>query len=425
MLFLPHARDCGSNRVMAQSGYVSWQRLIGVCKYVIIACILLALFIGTSVSALASDKMSVRELLKFKYSILAVQDLEQQGLLTPEEAETAIAEYVTQASRSAGSPLSLSDILSIPDSALYPGPQTLTPLQQFAGMIDFLRIMLVLGIIAIAGAVGYLFKYYVKKLIQLLKNIPLVAYELVFYATSLGSGVLGWFLSEPMHQYIGLLACLLFVAALGFSASQRRYIDNGFRFTVIVFVVWTPIALLFKSPVIGFLAVGALLTMFSFRVFLTPYGPGYRDEITIRRATIAAFIVLALFIGLRLLGDLLPWLVIFEPGALFLGSLVGYVGLLILSSHHYDKKRYWAFQFVAVTAGVGALFFGSVFLIDELQKIGGTFFVVYCIVKLMEIPTRSQPAFALLVATVSALTIAFCWFALTHQELFQRFLFMP
>jgi hypothetical protein len=152
----------------------------------------------------------------------------------------------------------------------------------------------------------------------------------------------------------------------------------------------------------------------------------------VERATIAAFEVLALFIGLRLIGALLPALAVFELGALFLGSLIGYAGLLILSSRWYvgrgdggDNIKYLAFQGVAIIAGVGALFFGSVFHIDELQKIGGTFFVLYCIAKLTEIPTRSWPAFALLIAIVGIITISFCWLALTHQETFRQFLFIP
>src|SRR5205807_6922097 len=132
--------------------------------------------------------------------------------------------------------------------------------------------------------------------------------------------------------------------------------------------------------------------------------------------------------GLRLVGALLPALAIFEFGALFLGSLVGYAGLLVLSSRWFEggyDKKYWAFQGVAIIAGVGALFFGSVFHIDELQKIGGTFFVLYCIDKPLELPTRSITAFALLIAIVGIITICFCWFALTHQELLQQFLFIP
>lgn len=377
-------------------------------------------------AAFAQARDNTPNIVEAKHSIMTIQELERHGLITHAEAEKSIAYYLAQASRTAGHTLTLNEIMATPD----PTPQQLTPLQQFAGAIDFLRIVLVLSIVATAGAMAYLFKYSVEKLLLLLRSVPVIAYEIVFYAASLGCTIWGWLLAEPMHNYIGLLGCLLFAGALGFSAYRHRYLASGFRFSIILFLVWTIAALLFENPFIGFIAIGALLSALSFRILLTPYGLGFRDEITVERATVAAFEVLALFIGLRLVGALLPALAVFEVGALLLGSLIGYSGLLILSSRWHEgrrgyDKRYWAFQGVAIIAGVGALFFGSIFHIDELQKIGGTFFVLYCIAKLTEIPTRSRPAFALLIAIIGIITISFCWLALTHQETFRQFLFIP
>ncbi len=386
--------------------------------------IVLALFVLLTHVAFAQTNDNIPQIIQIKHSILTIQELEQQGLLTPAEADRSIAYYVAQASKAAGHHLTLQQIMATPD----PVPQTLTPLQEFAGAIDFLRIILVLAVLAVVGAVVYLFRYYVVKLLQLLKNVPVVVYEMVFYAASLGCGIWGWLLPEPMHGSLGLSACLLFAGALGFSASHHRYLADGFHFSIILFLVWTIAALLLGSSFIGFIAVGALLSALGFSVLITPlcYGFGFRDETTLGRATVAAFAVLALFIGLRLVGALLPALAVFEFGALFLGSFVGYTGLLISSSRWYaDKKNYWAFQVVTIIAGVGALFFGSVFHINELQKIGGTFFVLYCIEKLMEIPAKSKPAFALLLAIVGILTIGFCWFSLVHPDLFRQWLFLP
>ncbi len=345
------------------------------------------LFILMTPVAFAQSNDSAPDPVTIKHAIITIQELEQQGIITHDQAEKSIAYYLAKASRATGHTLTLNEIMATPD----PTPQQLTPLQQFAGAIDFVRIILVLGIIATVGAVAYLFKRSVEKLLRLLKNVPVVVYEGVFYAASLGCGIWGWLLAEPMHQYIGLSGCLLFVGALGFSAHRHRYLASGFRFSSILFLVWTLAALLFGSSFIGFIAVGALLSALSFRILLTPYGLGFRDEITVRRATVAAFEILALFIGLRLVGALLPALAVFEFGALFLGSLVGYTGLLILSSRWHERrydKKYLAFQGVAIIAGVGALFFGSVFHIDELQKIGGTFFVVYFIVKLCGVTNK-------------------------------------
>ena len=386
----------------------------------------IAMFILMTHVAFAQANDNIPGIVRIKHSIMTIQELEQRGILTHAEAEKSIAYYIAQASKAAGRTLTLNEIMATPD----PTPQKLTPLQEFAGAIDFLRVIMVLGIIAVVGAVAYLFRYYVEKLLRLFLSVPVVVYEMMFYAASLGCGIWGWLLPEPMHNYIGLLACLLFAGALGFSASYRRHLAHVSLFSILLFLVWAPAAILFGSSFIGFFAVGALLSALGFNILVRAVFESirFRDTTVIGSATFAAFMVLALFIGLRLVGALIPALAVFEFGALFLGSFVGYWGLLISSSRWYgrdQRERYWGFQVVAIIAGIGALFFGSVFQIGELQKIGGTFFVLYCIAKILEIPTRSRPAFALLIAVVGTITICFCWFALTHQELFRQWLFLP
>jgi hypothetical protein len=387
-------------------------------------CLFIGLFLLKPPVAFAQTNDTGSTIVATKHSILTIEELEQQGLISQSEAQQSIAYYIAEASRAAGHTLTLQQILATPD----PTPQTLTSLQEFAGTINFLNVILLLGSIATVGALGYLFQHYVGKLLRILKRITVVAYEAVFYAASLGCGVWAWFLPEPMHSSLGLCASLLFAGALGFSANHHKFLANIFRFSSILFLVWTSAALFFDSSLIGFIAIGALLSALGFSIIITPlcYGFGFRDKATVGRTTLAAFLVLILFIALRLFSAFLPVLSIFAFGALFLGSFVGYTGLLISSSRWYKgKKRYWLFQIVTILAGIGALFFGSVLRIDELLKIGGTFFVLYCLEKLMEVPTKSKPAFALLAATVGIITICFCWFALSHQELLQSFLFIP
>lgn len=394
-------------------------------KLTMVFGLIMALLILTTHMAFAQTNDNTPTISRIKQSIVTVQELEQQGLISQVEADQAIAYYITQASQAAGHRLTLNEILATPE----PVPQQLTPLQEFAGAIDFLRVIMVLGIIAVAGAVSYLFKYYLKKLLQFLRDIPIVLYEIIFYAASLGSGLGGWFLPEPMHGAIGLLACLFFASALSFSTSYRRVLAHSFLFSLLLFLAWAPAAILFSSSLIGFLAIGALLTMLGFNELVNIFFASlrFRQKTVVENATLAAFLVLALFIGLRVYGGLIPMLAVFESGALFLGSLIGFGGLLIVSNRWYNRQRekYWVFQVVAIIAGLGALFFGSIFQISELQKIGGTFFVIYCLVKIADTPTRSRPAFALLIAVIGSISICFCWFALTHQELFRQWLFLP
>jgi hypothetical protein len=400
------------------------------------------------------------QLAQIKHSIITVQDLEQRELMTPSEAGKAIAFYVAQASQLVGHPMTVPQILAVPD---FP-QQALTPLQEIAGAITFFNVMLVLAIIAVGGAFIYLFKHYMRLLFRILAHVPILVYELTFYGASLGSALIGWWLPVPMHQSLALLACVLFAGALAFSVSYRRELAHVFIIAIILFLVWTPMAMLFSSPFVGFFAVGALLAALGWNdvVLWVINGLGAqvhsRSYQHIEHATLAGFVVLALFVIMRLLSGFVPVLSVFTPGSVILGGVFGFGGLLALSDRWYSRRstasierregetdeeytarweqarrqernvhrqHYWGFQVVSIVAGIGALFFGSVLQISELQKIGGTFFVIYLLIKLAEIPTRSRLMFAWLVIGAGTLTVGFCWFALTHPELFRVWLFLP
>lgn len=421
------------------------------------ACVLL-LFLTQVVGAQRLDTSS--QLAQIKHSIITVQELEQQKLITPSEADTAIAFYVTQASQLAGRPMTVQKMLAVPD----PAQQSLTPLQEFAGAITFLNVMLIIAIIAVGGALIYLFKHYMRILFRLLTYVPLLVYELAFYATSCAAALIGWWLPAPMHQSLALLACVLFAGALAFSVRYRHVLAHVFLIALILFLVWTPMALLFASPFVGFLAVGALLAALGWNDLalwaINGLGAHVHSRFSqhLEHATLAGFVVLTLFVGTRLLSNVAPILAIFTLGSVLLGSVFGLGGLLLLSGRWYPRrphtrvgrregetddeqaarqeqihqqerniyrKQYWGFQIVSIVAGIGALFFGSLLQISELQKIGGTFFIVYLLVKLAEIPTRSRLMFAWLVVGTGALTVGFCWFALAHPELFRTWLFLP
>lgn len=419
----------------------------------LVAAYALMLFLTQVAGAQSLDTSG--QLVQIKHSIITVQDLEQRGLMTPSEADKAIAFYVAQASQLVGYQMTVQQILAVSDLS----QQSLTPLQEFAGAITFLNVMLVLAIIAVGGAFIYLFKHYMRILFHILVHVPMLVYELTFYVASLSSALIGWWLPVPMHQSLALLACVLFAGALAFSVSYRRELAHVFIIAMILFLVWTPMAMLFTSPCIGILAVGALFAALGWNDFvlwvINELGARVRSGFSqqIEHATLAGFVVLTLFVSIRLLSGLVPRLTVFALGSVILGSVFGFGGLLVLSDRwyypryntrvkrregetddkfaarrkqaHQEVQRYWGFQIVSIVAGIGALFFGSVLQISELQKIGGTFFVIYLLVKLVEIPTRSRLMFAWLVVGTGVLTVGFCWFALAHPELFRAWLFLP
>lgn len=143
-------------------------------------------------------------------------------------------------------------------------------------------------------------------------------------------------------------------------------------------------------------------------------------------ASAAAFAILTAYVIARALGADPSILRMFEGGALFLGSFVGYLGLLITSSRWYDGKsrNYVLFQFGTIAAGVAALFVGSYFGISELQKIGGTFFVLYLLEKIIEIPARSARGYAAVGLVASLAIFGFCMYVKHDPETLRPYVFM-
>ena len=81
------------------------------------------------------------------------------------------------------------------------------------------------------------------------------------------------------------------------------------------------------------------------------------------------------------------------------GYFVFYLGMLTMSSKYWSYEssspdgsytlnwgKYLAMQFLTFCAGVGALYIGSIYQIDLLMGIGGTFFVLYLLEKWYDLP---------------------------------------
>jgi hypothetical protein len=78
----------------------------------------------------------------------------------------------------------------------------------------------------------------------------------------------------------------------------------------------------------------------------------------------------------------------FRYGALFMGTFVYYLGLLILASRYYNARRgnYALMQAVTIVSGIAAFYLGATLDIGPLLGIGGTFFVLYLLEKYTELP---------------------------------------
>lgn len=399
-------------------------------KYVLtVLCALVVTFFSGVSSAQSADNATVR-LAAAKHGVIALQDSADAGIITRGQAEEGTKRYLSQAKEAAGKDVTVEELMAVPEPASAAAQPQLTALQRFAGLITFVNVLWVLAIGVGVASFAFLFGSFVKDLIKALKNVPLEFYEFTFYAGSVGLAVYGRTLSADVAPYVGLTGCLLFGAALLFTAKAHQSLKlGGAGVSAILFVAWTAAAVVYGSPMLGFIAVAALLSALGFSVIVSPlcYCIGFKDNAALGKATSAAFVMLALAVGIRVAKARVPALATFEDGALFLGSFVGYLGLLIASSRWYDGKdrNYVLFQVVTIVAGIAALFVGSVFGIGELQKIGGTFFVLYLTEKMIEIPAKSARGYAAVGLVASAVIFGFSMYVKSNPESVRPFLFMP
>lgn len=360
-------------------------------------------FISPAVAAELSN-LDIAHLNQYRAGIEALVDSADAGVITASQAEQGTKRYLGLAKEVDAKYGSRVELLS------FTGPNTkivkteLTSLQKFAGWITFTNILYIFGTVIGVLSVMYLCWDFITAFLRIFVEIPLIVYEVLLYASSAGMMGAGLVYSLPvMGPYIAFTGCLFLAGAIVLSAKLRNVEPSEFRFFTILFVVFAPMAILHDSSWIGFLSVGALMGMLGFSMAVTPlcYAVGFKDEDSIGTATAAAFYILLAFVLYRIFLPTAPYVHVFESGALFLGSFVGYLGLLIMASKWYKESTYALMQVVIIVAGVGALFIGSVFDIGELQKIGGTFFTLYLIEKVLEIPVRSARGYAVLGLMIS------------------------
>lgn len=395
-------------------------------KTVIVFLCALTLMLGASTAFGAENKYEpevMQKLFDCKYKIHALQDLAHDGVITKMQAETGINDYLKKAKEAAGHEITMNEIL------LLETPQTktaeLTALQKFAGYITMVNIFWVIGICLGVVCFGYLAIHYCARLIELFKEIPVIVYEFIFYLASIGFMIYGYSMDPGIGPYVSLTGCLGLAGAMTFTISMRKIRADEAGFFFILFVVYTIAALFLKSQLIGFASVIALMGALGFSAAVIPFGYaiGFKDDESLGRATAAAFVMLAAFVAMRVLGQNVQFFQYFERGALFMGSFVGFLGLLIASNRWCSREGTYLYrQLVVIVAGVLALVVGSIWQIGELQKIGGTFFVLYLVEKPFEIPVNEAKSYAFIGLFVSAMIWLGCLYAKSHPELANTFL---
>eukprot|EP00918_Siedleckia_nematoides_P098441 GHVU01215430.1.p1 GENE.GHVU01215430.1~~GHVU01215430.1.p1 ORF type:complete len:298 (-),score=16.64 GHVU01215430.1:189-1082(-) len=252
---------------------------------------------------------------------------------------------------------------------------------------------------------------------------------------------------------VAFAGCLLLPGAMATSNRLHAIFTSESKFFGVLFIVWSVIAVVYKSSSIGFISVVALMATLGFSSsIVNPASAmlGFSRKEQIGRWASVAFCVLHLVVAGKMLESegLFPALtVVFEREAILLSSIVGYTGLLVSSSKHYysffklagspaaNSEEHIGFphymmsfnylfrQFVSLSAGIWSLLVGSSFHIPLLQKVGGTFTAIFILVKMLEFPADSLRDYAWRGVLMSAL-IYVCLWAVRYIPALQIYFFV-
>lgn len=305
----------------------------------------------------------------------------------------------------------------------------LTRLQYFAGFVSALNFWYVFSVVLGVVCACILFGRFLRWVVEIFRLIPVEVYEAFGYLLALGLIASGYWLSPVNEHWTSLIGCLLIGGMILLTSAIHELEGNFARFCTTLWVLWSAVAIFYGNEYVGFIAVAALMSALGFSAWVVPFGYviGFRDDTALTRSTPVAFFILALFVAFRAVeqvnGYQVPYVGVFESGALWLGSFVGYLGLLIASNSRYTARApYIIMQIVTIAAGALAIFVGNMLGISELLGVGGTFFVLYMIEKPFDIKAESLTAWAWIGLTTAIAVGTGVWWAQNHLDIVRPYL---
>ncbi|HLO83805.1 MAG TPA: hypothetical protein VK203_02165 [Nostocaceae cyanobacterium] len=344
----------------------------------------------------------IQQLTEIKYNLSTLNDLEMRGVINNETVQSERKYYLNKAKILTNSPLTPEQITNLLEKYQTQEISTPTTWQKFTGFFNFVNIIWIASTILLLIAVGWLISIYI---LPILFAIPAGFYEFLIYVACLLSISLGLTFTQDISEFIALPGCLGLVGALAFTEVlhqetlnnfyEQNKIDRTSVYPLILFIIWSAVAVIYHSAIIGFIAILALEVFLGFSVLVMPlcYFIGFQDREVIPVATAASFFLMAFYLAVKLTKTDISYLNVFTTGALFLGTFVYFIGLLILSSKWHGHKSKWHYaglQLLTIVSGVAAIFIGSVWQVSQLNGIGGTFFFLYLLEKYWELPWKKE-----------------------------------
>lgn len=331
------------------------------------------IWICTGAASNPDDKTNLlpQSIIELKKYYEVVDNLEQRGVLTEDQAKKEKQLYIEYGSKLIGK-----DILLTTKEFLAS--------EKRASIISFSNIIAILAgfVIFIAGSIFT--KVYI---IPNLTNLTVETWEKLLYFLAF----LLMFLVN--NSWLIFLGCLVFIAALKVSFKLDRFsqdVDIKLTISYILFFSWSIVALYQQNREVGYLAIAALLEFSSsfIRKKELPTLFGFSRDSLLPSITISSFFLMMTGCFLRLI-PINSLTNLFTRPLLFIGTFGYFIGLIILSSKLYDttyqnQELFYLLQIITFFSGLASSLIGPLFDIAFLQSIGGTILILWLLIKYIE-----------------------------------------
>lgn len=289
---------------------------------------------------------------------------------------------------------------------------------KIVGAASFVNIIWVFSIGLAAVCILALLKEWLWFLITLL---PAHVYEVIAYIVSVGF-IIDAFAKEitgPENApFVALTGCVFVGMSILFSCFIHGVTMKPKKYFGILLPVFGTVAVLLESPMIGFGAIVCLMAAMGFSIWIGTlcYGFGFEEEDALIRASLVGLFLVILVALSRIVSNAAgigvtltpPFLRIFELGALWMGSFVGYLGLLIASFTYYRRSRRIptvVAKLLMVIFCLGGMFVGSLWNIGVLKTMATVYFALF----LLELPAEVRPESVTAWACTGLLVAAIGW----------------
>lgn len=260
------------------------------------------------------------------------------------------------------------------------------------------------------------------------------AAELMLWLIEIGLYLLGLYLFWNTERFAAMhVDWIVFGATLSIFVSSlvtclrhewfHNVLDSPRTLSLIYSVFFTAIALWWVNPIVGYLAVLAVMVTLGLSGVLT-FGVNmfwHGDRKAVIEATLIGLLMLGVFLVLEYLQVLTP----FNQAALYLGGTIGFGGLLVMCSRYYwgRERGYLRAQLFGLAVGVGAVFIGHVLDLPEVSEVAETFLSTWFVEKIIDIPAGGVVGWSLKGMVASGVVVWLLWYAKNNHQALANYLF--